>query len=130
MNFVKEIHRLHHGFQFVEAVRPFAEDVPAIVKMLHEVERASKLRVTGLIANTHLMGETTPAVIVAGLDLAEAVSRETGIPVRFWAALGSLVDGARASIDTRGWPMLTLTRKITPPTESRPTGMRRRSSVV
>ena len=114
----------------VNGNRPFAEDVPAVVKMLREVERASKLRVTGLVANTHLIGETTPAVIAAGLDLAEAVSRETGIPVRFWAALASLADAARAGIDTRGWPRLAVTRRITPPTESRPTGLRRRSSVV
>jgi len=114
----------------VNGNRPFAEDVPAVLKMLREVEHASKLRVTGLVANTHLIAETTPAVIAAGLDLAEAVSRETGLPVRFWAALENVAGAACAAIDARGWPLLALTRRITPPTESRPTGMRRRSSVV
>ena len=114
----------------VNGNRPFAEDVAAVLKMLRQVEQASKLRITGLAANTHLIAETTPAVIAAGLDLTEAVSREAGLPVRFWAALESVAGATCAAVDTRGWPMLALTRLITPPTESRPTGLRRRSSVV
>ena len=63
--------------------------------------------------------------------LAEAVSRETGLPVRFWAAIaGSAALAARESLNHREWPLLELTRQIVPPVESRPTGMRRRSSVV
>jgi len=114
----------------VNGNRPFAEDVPSILKMIRDVEQASKLTVTGLVANTHLMHETTPEILRAGLDLAASVSRETGLPVRFWSA----VDGAaRAGVTAAGerrWPLLAMTRQITPPTESRPTGMRRRSSVV
>jgi len=114
----------------VNGNRPFAEDVPSIVKMLRGVEQASKLAVAALIANTHLMHETTPDILTAGLDLAAAVSAETGLPVRFWAAMAGDLTGGAASINHRDWPLLRLTRQMTPPTESRPTGMRRRSSVV
>ena len=110
--------------------RPFAEDVPSIVKMLREVEHASKLRVSGLVANTHLMGETTPAVIAVGLELADAVSQELGLPVRFWAAMAEMAVERWQGVDGRDWPLLTLIRRITPPSDKQPPGRRRRSSVI
>lgn len=110
--------------------RPFAEDVPSIIRMLRDVEQASKLRVNGLVANTHLMSETTSEVIGIGLDLADAVSRELGLPVRFWAAMEEMaMDGWQGS-DGRDWPLLRLNRRITPPIDKQPPGGRRRSSVL
>ncbi len=114
----------------VNGNRPFAEDVPSIVKMLREVEQASKLRVTGLVANTHLMSETTPSVVAVGLDLADAVSREVGLPVRFWAAVAAMAGEGWQGVDGRDWPLLSLTRRITPPSDKQPPGGRRRSSVL
>ncbi|MCX6551783.1 MAG: hypothetical protein NTY02_12420 [Acidobacteria bacterium] len=114
----------------VNGNRPFAETPEAVVTMLREIERVSKLRVTGLVANTHLMEETTPETIEAGLQLAEAVSRDTGLPIRFWAVLARLGDSCAGNGTGRSLPWLPLTRLITPPLELRPHGMRRRSSVV
>ena len=114
----------------VNGSRPFAETPAAVTGMLREIEHASKLRVTGLIANTHLMEETTAEVVEAGLGLADAVARETGLPVRCSAILARLVDTAAAMGNHHGLPWLPLTRLITPPLELRPHGMRRRSSVV
>jgi len=114
----------------VNGNRPFAEDVPSIVKMLREVEQASKLRVNGLVANTHLMNETTPEVIAIGLELADAVSQELGLPVRFWAAMAEMAVAGWQGIDGRDWPLLSLVRRITPPTDRQPPGGRRRSSVL
>jgi hypothetical protein len=114
----------------VNGNRPFAEDVPSIVKMLREVEQASKLRVSGLVANTHLMGETTAAVVAVGLELADAVSRELGLPVRFWAAMAAMTGDAWQGLDGRDWPLWRLDRRITPPIDRQPPGGRRRSSVL
>jgi RecA/RadA recombinase len=114
----------------VNGNRPFAEDVPSIVKMLREVEHASKLRVNGLVANTHLMGETTPAVIATGLELADAVSREVGLAVRFWAAMAEMVAADWQGLAGCDWPLLSLDRRITPPIDRQPPGGRRRSSVL
>jgi hypothetical protein len=113
----------------VNGNRPFAESPAAVIAMLRDIERVSRLRVTGLVANTHLMEESTPAIVAAGLSLADEVSAETGIPVRFAAMLDRLCDGV-ASLNHRGLPRLPLTRLITPPLELRPHGSRRRSSVV
>jgi hypothetical protein len=114
----------------VNGNRPFAEDVPSIVKMLREVEQASKLRVNGLVANTHLMGETTRAIVAEGLELAAAVSEELALPVRFWAATADMVVDGWRGLDGRGWPLLCLDRRITPPIDKQPPGGRRRSSVL
>ena len=114
----------------VNGNRPFAEDVPSIVKMLHGVEQASKLRVNGLVANTHLMNETTPEVIAIGLELADAVSQELGLPVCFWAAMAEMAVAGWQGIDGRDWPLLSLVRRVTPPTDRQPPGGRRRSSVI
>jgi len=114
----------------VNGNRPFAEDVPSIVKMLREVEHASKLRVNGLVANTHLLGETTPGVVTIGLELAGAVSQELSLPVRFWAVMDAMAMDDWRGADGREWPRLGLTRRITPPIDKQPPGGRRRSSVL
>lgn len=114
----------------VNGNRPFAETPEAVIAMLREVERASKLAVTGLVANTHLMHETTPATVEAGLALAGAVAASTGLPIRFWAMLagpGACAGGIAAA---GGLPFLPLVRRLTTPLEPGPNGTRRRSSVV
>jgi hypothetical protein len=87
----------------------------------------SKLTVTGLVANTHLINETTDATVLDGLALSEAVAGATGLPVRFWAMLARLAGNPSAFSPL---PWLPLTRQITTPLDPRPHGSRRRSSVV
>ena len=111
----------------VNGNRPFAESPEAVVSMLRDIERVSKLRVTGLAANTHLIHETTDETVVEGIALAGAVSRTTGLPVRFWAMLAHLAADPAAFSPL---PWLPLTRQITTPLEPRPHGQRRRSSIV
>jgi hypothetical protein len=113
----------------VNGNRPFAESPAAVISMLRDIERVSRLTVTGLVANTHLMEETTADTVAAGLALADQVASHTGIPLRFAAVLARLGDSV-ASLNHRGLPWLPLTRLITPPLELRPHGSRRRSSVV
>lgn len=112
----------------VNGNRPFAETPDAVLAMLREIERTARVKVTGLVANTHLIDETTPDIIEAGLHLASLVSKDTGLPIRFWAAL----DSVAARFDGRGpdVPVLPLTRHITPPIGWRAGGARRRSSLV
>jgi len=111
----------------VNGNRPFAESPDAVIRMLREVERVSKLKVTGLAANTHLINETTDDTVVEGLALAGAVSRATGLPLRFWAMLAHLAANPAAFSPL---PWLPLTRQITTPLDPRPHGLRRRSSIV
>ncbi len=113
----------------VNGNRPFAETPDAVLVMLREVERAAKVKVNGLVANTHLMEETTVATVETGVDLAETVSRMTSLPLRFCAVLAGLAESL-AGANHRGLPLLPIERHITPPIELRRPGSRRRSSVV
>jgi hypothetical protein len=112
----------------VNGNRPFAETPDAVVAMLREVEHAARVRVTGLVANTHLIDETTPEIVEAGLRLAAEVAARIGLPVRFFAAL----EGMAAAANGLGGelPLLPLTRFITPPIGWRIGPARRRSSLV
>lgn len=112
----------------VNGNRPFAETPADILRMLRDIERTARLAVTGLVANTHLIDETTPETIQAGLHLAQTVSVESGLPLKFWAATGPLADRADGAFGEV--PVLPMTRYITPPIGWRTGGVRRRSSLV
>ena len=51
------------------------------IAYLRSIEAVTGLTCSGIVNNTHLCGETTPAEIRKGAALAEAVSRQTGIPI-------------------------------------------------
>lgn len=68
-------------FFVINARRPLSSDVESVVSLLFDIERASKLKVTGLINNTNLSYETTAYDIIEGQALVNQVSRNTGIPI-------------------------------------------------
>jgi Mrp family chromosome partitioning ATPase len=79
--------------------RPFTPDVATAVVMAREIEAAARLPVTGVVSNTHLMNETTVAVVREGYDLAVATARDLGVPVRAVAADEGIADAVRAAVD-------------------------------
>lgn len=115
----------------LNANRPFAEDLPAQRAMLDEVQAAARLPVTGLVANTHLMHETTREIVLAGIRAARELEAATGIPLRFCAMLKELVplfgESGRAA---DGLPILAMERHVVAPFAPKPLGARRRSAVV
>ncbi len=68
--------------QVLNARRPFTDTVAGALKIRREIEAASRLPITGLISNTHLLEQTDVATVMEGLALARAVGREAGLPVR------------------------------------------------
>ncbi|MGD1147212.1 MAG: cobalamin biosynthesis protein CbiA [Thermoanaerobaculaceae bacterium] len=110
----------------VNTRRPFAEDQAALVAMLRDIESAARRPVTGLVANTHLIEETTPEVVREGLDATHTLAGSTGIPVRFCALL-KRVDRALAGVDV---PVLSIERYLLPPEAPGMTGRRRRFAGV
>lgn len=112
----------------VNGNRPFAETTDAVVAMLREIERVSRLRINGLVANTHLMDETTVQMVCDGIDLAASAGKVTELPVRFCAVRADLADAVRARIGDM--PLLPVERHIMPPLDLRRIGSRRRSSVL
>lgn len=65
----------------LNANRPEVREPETAAAYLRGIEDVTGLKCTGLVNNTHLCGETSAGEIRKGAALAEAVSRETGIPV-------------------------------------------------
>ncbi|HKM39284.1 MAG TPA: hypothetical protein VJ036_03345 [bacterium] len=80
--FNEQLELLPHELLFVvNTCRPFTNNVAGIKRELRSIERASHLKVTGLVANPNLASETTVDIIADGLSIVDAAATETGIPV-------------------------------------------------
>ena len=97
----------------INSRRPFSANVAEVLAMRQDIEASSRLPVTGLIANSHLVDETTTDIVLEGWELASEVSNTTGLPVRAVAVMDALADDAHlATIDA---PLLRLHRHMLPP---------------
>jgi hypothetical protein len=98
--------------------RPFTGSTEGIARSIAEVEASSRLRVTSLVSNPNLMGETTAAQILAGHREIEHCAQQLGLPIAFlcverrWAEL--------VGTDHLSLPMLVLDRLMIPPWEKGP----------
>lgn len=100
-------------WQVINAKRPFTDTVAGCLRMRRAIESASRFSVTGWLVNSHLIDETTPECVLDGWRLAQAVSEETGVPIRLVAVMDELADAPDlAVIDA---PVLRLTRHMLPP---------------
>lgn len=95
--------------------RPFTSDVEGSIKVMKEIESASRLRFTGLIANTHLMTETTSDVVETGLTMARQLSAKTRLPISFASVEKSVL--AQMDTDKFDLPLLELDRALVKPWE-------------
>ena len=110
----------------VNTSRPFPHDTA-----LDRIQSAARMTVTGFVANTHLMEETTPELVREGMQAARALEAATGIPVRFCTMLGELAaafGGPHGVVDRER--ILVMERHIVPPFGKMPSGAAQRSSVV
>jgi signal recognition particle GTPase len=99
--------------QVLNAKRPFTDTVEGCVKIRTEIEIASRLPITGLISNTHLLEETDVPTILEGLQLARDVQVATGVPLAFVTADEHLRD--KFAPRQAGCPVLWIRRRMLPP---------------
>jgi hypothetical protein len=100
-------------WQVLNSRRPFTDSPAGCLRMRAAIEQASRMQVTGLVSNAHLVTETTPEVIEEGLRLAHEVAAQSGLPLVFFTAMGALADHPRvAALDA---PLLRLERHMLPP---------------
>jgi hypothetical protein len=98
--------------------RPFTRNPGEAVSMAREIEAVSRMKVGGIVSNTHLMGETTPEVVLEGYRMAVETGEQLGVPVTAVA-----VDGpTRDLLDPGAVPcdLFVMTRIIRPPFEQGP----------
>jgi hypothetical protein len=100
-------------WQVLNARRPFTDTPEGCERMMESIEQAARMRVTGFIANTHLVTDTSPQDILDGWRLARRVAERTRRELMLVTAMGPLAeDPALAAVDA---PLLRLERHMLPP---------------
>ncbi len=100
-------------WQVINARRPFSDTVAACLEMQDAIRASSRLRVTGVVANTHLIEETTEDVILRGVELARAVAAAASVPLRLVAVMDEFAD--TPAVRALPEPVLRLRRRMLPP---------------
>ena len=70
--------------------RPETQTAETIIDQIRGIEAASRLRITGLINNTHMLEHTTIEYVERGDQVCRRVSELLEIPVRYTAVLATL----------------------------------------
>ncbi len=100
-------------WQVVNRQRPFTDTVEGCLRMRSEIEQSCRLTITGLVANSHLMDETTAEIVEQGYEFACGVGEKAGLPVKMLVA--STILCAEIDIDGLACPVLAIDRQMTPP---------------
>jgi hypothetical protein len=93
--------------------RPGTPDPAKALTVIREIEAVGRLPVSGLISNTHLMDETTPAVVVDGYRQALQTARLADVPL----VAVTVGEGLIAEIDKTEFecPVVAMRRIVLPP---------------
>jgi len=72
--------------------RPMAGTVEKLIKLQEDMQRYSRLKITGMINNTNLAQMTSPADLRDGYELIKQVSDITGVPVKYTSGRKEMLD--------------------------------------
>ncbi len=75
----------------INANRPETQTLDQTLQFIKMIEGSSRLKVTGLVNNTHLLKATSVEDVIRGNCLAKEVSEKTGLPLLYNAALSHLI---------------------------------------
>jgi len=93
--------------------RPATPDPERALEMIREIEAVGRVPVSGLISNTHLMAETTPAVVVDGYRKAVETGSLAEVPVVAVTVTEDLAADLRE--EEFECPVVTMRRIVVPP---------------
>lgn len=92
--------------------RPMTVNFEETLSYIREIEAASRLKITGLINNTHFLDQTTVEDIMYGLELAQEISQETLIPIRATCVMEGLEKQLEGELDH---PLMVLRKRLNLP---------------
>ncbi len=99
--------------QVVNPLRPFTETFKGCLKIRHDIEKASKLTVNGIIGNANLIDETGPDDIYDGYRFVKELSNHSGLSLEFITARRALMPSI--DMDRFSCPVLPIDRQLVPP---------------
>jgi hypothetical protein len=99
--------------QVINPFRPFTDTLKGCMKIRDEIEKASRMSISGIIGNANLIDETTVDSIYGGYAFVSMISDETGLPLEFITVSSQIAD----EIDMKRFscPVLKLHRQLVPP---------------
>ena len=98
-------------FCVVNSNREKTQNVIDVINHIKSIENTSKLKVTGLINNTHLVRETSIEDILKGQELVKEVSKITKIPIKYVACLESLLPQLPTNLEGDIFPIKLFMRE-------------------
>ncbi|MEG1285260.1 MAG: ATP-binding protein [Romboutsia sp.] len=98
-------------FCVVNCNREQTQTAKEVINHIRAIEKSSKLKVTGLINNTHLIRLTTIDDVLKGQEIAREVSKECNIPIRYVVCLEHLVDELPKGLEGEIFPIKLFMRE-------------------
>ena len=89
----------------LNANRPETKDVESALQYMQGIEAECRQKVTGIVNNTHLCGETTAEDILKGARLAHTLSERTSLPVIHHAVQRKFVEQVQDQLSEPVLPM-------------------------
>ena len=89
----------------LNANRPETKDVESALQYMQGIEAECRQKVTGIVNNTHLCGETTAEEILKGARLAQQLSERTSLPVIHHAVQRKFVEQVQDKLPEPILPM-------------------------
>jgi hypothetical protein len=102
-----------HMLQVVNPFRPFTDTVAGCNKMREDIDRASKMRISGVVGNANLIDETTSDSIYYGYDVVRSFAAESRLPLEFITVASQLLP--KIDVKRFSCPVLPIERQLVPP---------------
>lgn len=81
----------YNMWMVVNANRPNTQKSKEVIEYINIIQDSSRIAMTGLINNTHMIRETSKEDIIRGNDLVVEVSEITGLPIVYTSVLEEVV---------------------------------------
>lgn len=98
----------------VNPYRPFTGDAPSIAATGAELAAAAELNLAGVVANPHLLHETTAEQVIRGYGEVARAAEKLGVPVVWTAARAELCPHLKGRLPV---PVFAVQRFLRPPWE-------------
>lgn len=85
--------------------RPETQTVEQVLEYIVKIQDVARVKVTGIVNNTHLLKSTSVEDVVRGYNLALKVSEKTGLPIKYNACLETLVDNLPEEVKDNVFPI-------------------------
>jgi len=92
-------------FFVLNANRPETQTVQKAIEYLKKIEDTARVKVTGIVNNTHMLKSTTREDVLKGQALAEALSEKINIPIKYVVALENVAKDLPPSIKGEVFPI-------------------------